>query len=153
MEAWAGGVQERMQAAIEIAQEPQGLVECGVWLLRQLVTVNVAWVIVALAVGLMVAVGATEFSKRFNRLFAGENWALRAQLYAALWGVVVTSLLIWVLTDWPAHGRIIACATIAPLSAFYAHRAYDVLRRLFPVFMERASTKLRGDHNCDVTPP
>jgi hypothetical protein len=86
MEAWAGGVQERMQAAIEIAQEPQGLVEWGVWLLRQLVTVNVAWVIVALAVGLMVAVGATEFSKRFNRLFAGENWALRAQLYAALWG-------------------------------------------------------------------
>lgn len=154
MEAWTGGVQEQMQFALERAREPHGLVECwGVWLLQQLVTVNVAWVAVALVVGLLVAVGATEFSKRFNRLFAGESWALRAQLYSALWGAVVTTLLIWVLTDWPVRGRLIACLAIAPLAAFYAHRAYDALRRLFPAFMERTSTKLRGERNADVTPP
>jgi hypothetical protein len=108
---------------------------------------------VSLVVGLLVAVGATEFSKRFNKLFAGESWVLRAQLYAALWGATVTTLLIWVLTDWPVHGRLIACLAIAPLAAFYAHRAYDVLRRLFPALMERASKKLRGDQNVDASPP
>ena len=135
------------------AARPDGLVDWAVWLLQQLVTPNVAWVVVALALGLLAAVGVTEFSKRFNRLFAGERWALRVQLYAALWGVLVTAALIWVLPDWPPAGRVVAILAVAPLAAFYAHRAYDVLRQLFPVFMERASKKLRGEQNCDVTPP
>lgn len=152
MEA-ASDVTQQAQLAIADAQAPEGLVEWAIWLLQKLVTENVAWVLVSLLVGLLVAVGATEFSKRFNTLFSGRNWALRAQLYAAIWGAAVASALVWALTDWPAAGRIVAMLTVAPLAAFYAPHAYDVLRRLFPVFMERASRKLRGDHNCDVTPP
>lgn len=128
-----------------VPASPDGLWDWCIWLLKQLVTVNVAWVIVALLVGLIWAVGATEASKRYDRLYNGPNWALRAQLFAATFGALVTTLLIWVLTDWPAHGRAIAIVSVSPLAAFYAPRTYDVLRRLFPAFMDRAGRKLRGD--------
>lgn len=147
------GIQDRMEQAMAAAAEPQGLAEWAVWLVQQLVTVNVAWVLVSLAIGLLASVGATEFSKRFGKLFAGENWALKVQLFAALWGAVVTSMLIVLTTDWPAHARICAAAAIAPLAAFYAPRTYDVLRRLFPDAMAAASRKLRGEQNIDATPP
>lgn len=139
------------QAVLE--HKPEGLIDWAVRMVQQLVTVNVAWVIVSLLVGLIFAVGATEFSKRYESLYRGEHWALKAQLFAAMCGAVVTTLLIWFLTDWPESGRTVACLTIAPLAAFYAHRAYDALRDLFPHFMARASQKLRGDQNCDVSPP
>lgn len=153
METWAAIPQEQVQAALAQAAAPDGLIEWALWLLKQMLTLNVAWAIVALIVGLLVAVGATEFSKRFRRLFAGPNWELRAQLYAAVWGAIVTTALIWVLTDWPVHGRVIAAVAVAPLAAFYAHRAYDFLYRLFPILMDRASVKLRGgEPNVDATP-
>jgi predicted anti-sigma-YlaC factor YlaD len=153
MESWAAIPPEQIEQAQRSAAMPDGLMDWALWLLKQLVTVNVAWALIALFVGLIFAVGATEMSKRFEKLYRGENWALKAQLVAAVWGAFVTTGLIWVLTDWPVHGRLIACMSIAPLAAFYAHRFYDVLRRLFPVFMERASRKLRGEHNVDSSPP
>lgn len=151
MEAWNADVKAQMQQALADAQAPEGLINWGVWILKQVVTVDFALVIVALVVGLIVAVGATEFSKRFEKLFSGPNWDLRAQLYSAIWGAVTTTLLIFALTRYPVWGKIIATICVAPLAAFYSHRAYDALRRLFPAFMARASRRLRSDRGADGT--
>lgn len=152
-EAWAGIPQDQVQQALEEAGAPQGLVEWTVWLVQQLVTVNVVWVLVSLLLGLVAAIGVTEASKRFEKLFSGPRWMLRAQLYASLWGSVVTALLIAVTTDFPPAGETVAILAIAPLAGLYAPRTYDVLRRLFPHLMARASKRLRGEQNCDVSPP
>jgi hypothetical protein len=148
------------------AEPPQGIMQAqapdDVWgwllwhlkpLVAELLTLNTLLVAVALAAGLAAAIGATEASKRFAKLFEGPNWALRAQLYAAVWGAFVTTVLIWVMTDWPAKGQVAAIIAVAPLAAFYPHRAYDWLRDRFPNAMGRALGSLRGPHNVDATPP
>lgn len=134
-----------------VAAQPEGLWEWALALLKQLVTVNVAWVIVSLAIGLLVAVGAAEVSKRYKSLFPPHgNWDVRAQLVAGFWGTIVTGLLIWGLTTWPAKGQAIAVVCIAPLVFLWAGKAYDVLWRLFPVLMDKATKKLSGSDNVDV---
>lgn len=140
MDAWAGDI-----PAQQLQQAPGGFIDWAIWLLQQMVTLNVAWCLFALVVGMLWAIGATEFCKRFDQLISGPAWALRAQLLAALWGTVVTTLLILALPDWPLRGRVVAAICVAPLAAFYANRVYDVLRRLFPLFMDAVMRRLRGD--------
>lgn len=156
IEALAAVAAEQAQTTLQ-AQAPEGLIDWLIWqvkpLAAQLLTLNTLLVVVALVLGFLAAIGATEWSKRFARLFSGQHWALKAQLYAAVWGAIVTAILIWVLTDWPPKGQVAAIIAVAPLAAFYPHYAYDVLRERYPRLMGRALTTLRGPHNPDASPP
>lgn len=155
IELVAGGapIQEQAQIALEHAQTPDSIGGWIQWALQLIATPNTMWLLVSLVLGLAAAIGATEFAKRFRRLFSGPDWALKAQLFAALWGMVVTSLLIVALTDYPFAGRLVAILTIAPLAAFWPHKAYDLARDYFPRASERVLGKIRGEHNVDAGPP
>lgn len=154
IELVAGGapIQEQVQIALE-RKLPDSLGGWIQWALELIATPNTLWLLVALVLGLAAAIGATEFAKRFRRLFTGPDWALKAQLFAALWGMVVTSLLIFALTDWPTAGRLVAIMTIAPLAAFYPHKAYDAVCEYFPQTSNRVLNKIRGEPNVDASPP
>lgn len=154
-EPWANGaaIQQQAQRALAQAEMPDTIGGWIQWALEQIATPNTLWVLVAMAVGLVSAIGGTEFAKRFRRLFTGSEWALKAQLFAAIWGMVVTSMLIVALTDWPITGRLVAILAVAPLAAFYPHKAYDAVRENFPSASRRLLGRIRGDHNLDASPP
>lgn len=154
-EPWAGGlpIQQQLEQATMWAQRPDTIMGWIFWALDRIGVENSLLTVVALTVGLAAAVGATEIAKRFQRLFMGPNWALKAQLCAALWGTIVTTALIIALTDWPLTGRLVAVLAIAPMAAFWPHRAYDLAREYFPQTSERVLGKLRGDKNIDASPP
>lgn len=114
-----------------------------------LLTADTIWSGACVALGLLLAVGLTEASKRFEplmgRIARGAHWQLRVRLYAALLCTVVTTLLIFALTSYPPLTRALVGCVLGLIAGAFSGRAYDEFRRRFPAASDKVLGALSGN--------
>lgn len=113
-----------------------------------LLTADTVWAGACVVLGLLLAIGLTETSKRFEPLFGriarGEHWQLRVKLYAALLCTVATTLLIFALTGYPPLTRALVGIVLGLVAGMFSGRAYDEFRTRFPAASDKMLGALSG---------